>query len=81
MPRFFINVRTPDSYVEDGEGDECANVSLARSIAIENARDLMIDNLRAARAADVDKSQIEITNEDGELVARILFSDVLAGRV
>jgi hypothetical protein len=74
MPRFYFNLHD-DVVVIDDEGRELADVSAARTAAIQAARDLMCDQVRAGRLKL--SHRIEVEDEDRRPVLTLPFSAVL----
>lgn len=79
MPRFFFNVRHrpgPDGLAVDPEGDELADVNAARERALSQAR-IMIARERHTFIRDWMVCAFEITDEDGQPVLTVPFSDTV----
>lgn len=79
MARYFFNLRHrpgPDGVAEDLEGDELANEAAARERALERARDL-IARTRLDSVRDWFECSFEITDEQGQSVMNIPFSDAV----
>ncbi|MEG9503157.1 MAG: hypothetical protein MIN69_15110 [Methylorubrum extorquens] len=80
MPRYFFNVRHrpgPAGLAEDHEGDELVDVAAAREHALTEARAMIAwDQLATIR--DWLICSFEITDEAGQLVLTVPFSDTVA---
>ena len=79
MPRYFFNIRyRPGSagLAVDPEGEELANVSAARERALVQAR-AMIARERHTFIRDWMDCSFEITDENGQPVLTVPFSDVV----
>jgi hypothetical protein len=77
MPRYFFDL-VGQQTITDIEGSELASLNEARSEAIEDARAIMSDAVRAGY--DVTARRVEIRDEAGELLAVVPFADVLSKR-
>lgn len=79
MPRFFFNVRHrpgPSGLAQDHEGDELEDVTAAREYALTEARAMIArDQLDMVR--DWMDCSFEITDEAGQLVLTVPFSDTV----
>ena len=81
MPRYFFNVRHrpgPAGLTQDPEGEELADANAAREHAMTVAR-AMIARDRLATIRDWMDCTFEITDEDGQLVLTVPFSDTVPG--
>ena len=75
MGRYHFNVRNGTGYTPDDEGQELRDLDEARRKAVEGARGLL-----SAEALDGDldlRGRIEVTDEKGDLVATVNFSEAL----
>jgi hypothetical protein len=77
MPRYFFDLVGHET-VTDIEGSELATLDDARVEAIEDARAIMSDAVRAGY--DVTARCVEIRDEGGELLAVVPFTDALSKR-
>ena len=75
MPKFHFNIRDDRGLMPDDEGMELGDLEAARNEALESARELLADAIRAHK--DVDNMQIEIANEDGEVIQTLRVRDLL----
>jgi hypothetical protein len=80
MPRYFINTRNAGQLIEDPEGEEQAELSLAIEAAVDSAREAMIERLKQHVSADGHGSQMEVADDNGGVLAVVEFNDVLKGR-
>jgi hypothetical protein len=46
MGRFYFHICNGQGYLEDEEGQECADAEAARRVALASARDIMMSELR-----------------------------------
>jgi hypothetical protein len=79
MPRYFLNVRYrpgPAGLAVDPEGDELADVNAVREHAMAQARD-MIARTRTDIVRDWMVCSFEITDEQGQTVLTVPFSDTV----
>lgn len=76
MRFFFLNLRDSDGVVTDHDGYLCEDLAAAVTEATAGARLLMGDQLRAGRGATMDR-QFEITDQTGQVLAKIRFWDAL----
>ena len=80
MPRYFFNVRHrpgPAGLARDPEGEELADANAARERALTVAR-AMIARDRLATIQDWMDCTFEITDEAGQTVLTVPFSDTAA---
>lgn len=77
MPRYFFDLVGHET-VTDIEGSEFSFLNDARVEAIEDARAIMSDAVRAGY--DVTARCVEIRDEEGELLAVVPFTDALSKR-
>lgn len=77
MPRFFFHIRNESGLRTDGEGMELPDVEAARKEAV--ARACEIWSKRPPDAAH-NNDTFEVTDEAGEVVRRVPFSEAFAER-
>lgn len=75
MNRYFLHLHECGTVLEDLEGRECASLEEATTLAIENARDVMVGELRSGKLCL--GCFISITNVAKEEVGRIRFRDAV----
>lgn len=75
MPQFYLNVFS-DINAVDEEGIERANLEIVKSEAIVGARDLVANLIRYGKPVHL-THRIEITDETGNLLHKVLFGDVI----
>ncbi|UYW24764.1 hypothetical protein OKC48_15930 [Methylorubrum extorquens] len=83
MPRYFFNVRHrpgPAGLAEDREGDELVDVAAAREHALSEAKAVIARDDRPATIRDWMDCSFEITDEDGQHVLTVPFSDTVPGQ-
>lgn len=77
MPCFHLNIR--DGFdVVDEEGQEFASLDDARRAAVASARDMMAADIRSG-SLSLDE-RIEITNQEGAILATVCFRDAVRVR-
>jgi hypothetical protein len=74
MPRFYLHLHECGSVLEDFEGLECASAEHAAQLALTNARDVMMGDLRDGRLCL--SSHISISDGTRE-VGRVIFRDAV----
>ena len=74
MPRFFFHIRDGES-VEDPDGMFLPDARTARLEAVRSARDIMAEDVRRGRLSL--SSLIEVTDENGEPILAVPFSEVV----
>ena len=74
MPRFFFHLRDGES-VEDPDGMFLPDARTARLEAVRSARDIMAEDVRRGRLSL--SSLIEVTDENGEPILAVPFSEVV----
>ncbi|WP_430252295.1 DUF6894 family protein [Neorhizobium sp. DAR64860/K0K1] len=77
MARFFFNLVGSET-VYDSEGTELSSLEAARCEAIEDARAIMSDAIRAG--FDVSERRVEICDESGDVVAVMPFANAVSRR-
>jgi hypothetical protein len=76
MPRYYFHVRSCDGLSKDEEGAEFPDAESAREEGEAGAREILADILK--RNASADSRIMEVTDEDGGVVAKIAYKDILA---
>jgi hypothetical protein len=76
MDRYYLHLHECGTVLEDLEGRECASLQEVTDLAIENARDVMMGELRSGRLCL--GCFISITNSAREEVGRVNFRDAVA---
>jgi hypothetical protein len=75
MPRFFLHICNGTGFVEDEEGRELADESVARAEALLAARDVMSADLRKG---ELDLSSfIEVEDEHKNLLFTLTFAEAV----
>jgi hypothetical protein len=75
MARYFFNVRDGDELLlDDGEGEEHANLDEVRKAAIEGARDILSEAAASGKAARA--RHIEVVDESGKAVLTVPVGQV-----
>lgn len=75
MPRYFLHHMIDDSRLEDHEGHDLADLSLAEREAVLSVR--AVQGNRLISGKPLLKGAIEITDEDGQLLATVLYLDAV----
>jgi hypothetical protein len=78
MTRYYFNVVTPTTTVEDLEGTELSSLDAARMEAIKDVRQLM--GAAILDGDDISNRSIEITNDAGEVLLVLPFADAINPR-
>jgi hypothetical protein len=79
MPRYFFHIRSTDQGRSHDElGLDFPSVATAYSEALRAARDL--EGVFAARGQDPRDHAIEVTDESGQIVLYLSFSEIFDGR-
>jgi hypothetical protein len=78
MPRYYFNVVTTTTTVEDLEGTELPSLDAARKEAIKDARQLM--GAAILDGDDISSRRIEISNDAGEVLFVLRFTDAIKPR-
>ena len=79
MPRYHFNVVTPTETIDDPEGAELPCLEQARGEAIKDARQLMASAMLSGQ--DISTRRIDITNDVGEVLLAVLFTDAYSGEI
>jgi hypothetical protein len=79
MPRYHFNVVTPTETIDDPEGAELSSLEAARGEAIKDARQLMASAMLSGH--DISTRRIELTDDDGQLVLVIPFTDAYTAEI
>jgi len=75
MNRYYLHLHECGTVLEDLEGYECASLQEATGLAIVNARDVMMGELRSGRLCL--SCFISIKNGAAEEVGRVNFRDAV----
>lgn len=75
MPTFYFHIRDGDALIQDPVGSDLPDLDAARREAAAAAREMLADRLKAGGRPD--GRQFEIADEDGRVLARVAFRDVL----
>jgi hypothetical protein len=75
MQRYYFHVRDGDDFLVDSERLDFATLAEVHREAIQSARDMLADLLRAGKA--LDGQLIEITDEQGTILEIVRFRDAL----
>jgi hypothetical protein len=76
MPRFHMNIRKGDEFLEDWEGEEFPSLSEARTEAVLCARELMAARVAAGKKPN-HNSRFEIADDAGKLVLVMPFEEAI----
>jgi hypothetical protein len=74
MPRFHMNIRKGDEFVEDWEGEEFPSLSEAHVEAVQSARELMAARVAAGKKPDL-HTRLEIADDSGKIVLVVPFDE------
>lgn len=75
MPRYYFDISSPGAFLRDESGVEFEHLDQVEPAAVEGARGMMAEDLKAGRP--IDHQQFEIRDEGGSLVLTLRFRDVL----
>ena len=75
MPRYYFNIRSSTGLIVDPDGTDLPDLAAALTEAERSARELLADLLKAG--ATLDGQVFEISDDSGELLARLPFRNVL----
>lgn len=75
MPRYYFHIRSSAGLIRDPDGTDLPDLAAAISEAELAARDLLAELLRDG--AILDGQAFEIVDEDGEVLERLPFRNVL----
>jgi hypothetical protein len=75
MAIYFIHVQTATAVIRDLEGVDLPDLSAALAEATDAARELMSEAVLQGR--DISDQAMQITNEKGQILARLPFTDTL----
>ena len=71
MPRFYFHIRDGETLIEDPDGSELPDLEAARVEALEGARTILAEKVKAG--AVVDGQRFEIVDESGAVRATLPF--------
>jgi len=74
MPRFFLHSREGDRFLEDPDGYEAEDIEEARHEAINSARDILAEKMKAGEV--IDSQEFDICDESGNVIERVPFKSV-----
>jgi CheY-specific phosphatase CheX len=75
MPVYFFHIKRHDAVDDDLEGMSFDDLDQAKSSAVDTLREVVADDLRAARKIDI--SGIDITDPTWKVVANITVGDAV----
>jgi hypothetical protein len=75
VPRFYFHIIDGTTTILDPDGSELPDLAAARAEALQSARHLLADKLRAGEV--VDGQKFEIRDGDGRLLATVPFRDAI----
>jgi hypothetical protein len=75
MTRYFFNIRSGQTYISDGQGQEHEDLGAAKEEAETAAREILSEAVRHGHV--IDGRKFEITDSSGTVCATIRFRDVL----
>jgi hypothetical protein len=75
VARFFLHIHNSHGAAEDDEGLEAKSLSEAREVAVAGIRSLL--SAEAANGEMNFKGRIDISNEAGELLLSVPFSEAM----
>lgn len=75
MPRFYFNIVDGTKVIEDPDGSELPDLDTAVAEALQSARHLLADKVRAGDV--IDGQKFEIRDDEGALLATVRFRDAI----
>lgn len=75
MTIYYFHLRDGDAFIPDETGMDLTDIREARDEALQAARDMLADQLRAGEA--LDGQRIEITAADGKVLDVVSFREAL----
>lgn len=75
MPRFYFHIVDGATVIEDPDGSDLPDLESALAEALQSARHLLADKVRAGDI--VDGQRFEIRDEAGALLATLPFRDAI----
>jgi hypothetical protein len=75
VPKFYFNVIAQSDIIADLEGSDLATLDAAKLEAVSDARALMSEAV--LRGRDISDWRIEISDDDGAVLASLRFSDTI----
>lgn len=75
MARYYFHIRDGERLSKDPEGADFENLDAAREEAVKSARELLSQRVR--NGEEVDGQAFELTAEDGTVIDKVAFRDVL----
>ena len=75
MPNYFFHIYDATGTLQDDEGMVLPNLDAARTEAIQSAREILAETIRAGGV--VDGRRFEVADESGDILFVVPFADVL----
>ena len=75
MTLYYFHLRDGDQFIPDETGVDLPDLAQARREALQSARDMLAEQLKAGEA--LDGQRIEITSPEGELLEVVSFREAL----
>jgi hypothetical protein len=76
MPRYFLNILDGIELINDPDGEEFEDLAAAEQEALQGARDLMAECLRAGAPLGLGREMV-IADEDDTVVATVPFASAI----
>jgi hypothetical protein len=76
MPRYFLHVRNNRDLTSDPEGAEFDNFAEAEQEAVQSARDLMAECLRAGQPIGLGREMV-ISDDTGAVLSSVPFASAI----
>lgn len=75
MPSYFFHIHDAGEIIRDEEGSVLPDVQSARTEAIQSARDILAEHVRAGDV--VDGRRFEVADETGKVLFVVPFADLV----
>ena len=75
--QYFFHVDSDDGIVEDFEGQEFANLEIARDAAVSVVRAMILEALQANTGMDIAQGKVTIADDSGVVLDEISFLEAL----
>jgi hypothetical protein len=75
VPRFYFHIIDGETVITDPDGSELPDLATAHAEALQSARHLLADRIRAGEVLDGQK--FEIRDDEGTLLATVPFTDAI----
>lgn len=76
MPRYYFHTHAPEGVIQDGEGQELADMDAVQTEALASVREMVGESIKAGTGTKREY-ELHVTDGAGDIVHKLPFSNVL----